>query len=127
VRQKSIKINKSLFITKQASIYKQSAHEGGKVVSQTHRTPLPQDIPLERISVKGWVDPRAITWPEKLCSWKILITPSGIERATSRLEVQCLKKTFHHTNIEKKLKATLQTLKHYSHYRSALWIRFLHI
>jgi len=34
-------------------ISRQSAHEGGKVVSATHRPPLPQEISLVLISVRG--------------------------------------------------------------------------
>jgi len=34
-------------------ISRQLAHEGGKFVSATHRPPLPQEIPLVLISVKG--------------------------------------------------------------------------
>jgi len=34
-------------------ISRQSAHEGGKVVSPTHRPPLPQEIFLVLISVRG--------------------------------------------------------------------------
>ena len=46
-------------------ISRQSANEGGKVVSPRHRPPLaPQEIFLILISVIVWVNPRAIVRPE---------------------------------------------------------------
>jgi len=52
-----------------AHISRQPAYEGGKVVSPTHRPPLPPRKYSLLISVRGWVDPRAIVQPEGLCQW----------------------------------------------------------
>ena len=70
----------------------QLAHEGGEVVSATHRQPLSlQEIFLVLISFRGWVDPKG-----GLCQWKIPLTPSVIEPATFRLLVQCLNQMRHY-------------------------------
>ena len=53
---------------KAPSISRHSAHEGGKVVSRTHRPPLapPPETSLVLISVKGYVDPGSIVRPKEL-------------------------------------------------------------
>jgi len=70
-------------------ISRQSAHEGGKVVSPIHRPPLPPGNIPGTYFFRGWVNPRVTVRPEGLCQQKIPMTPSRIEPATFRLVAQC--------------------------------------
>jgi hypothetical protein len=67
-----------------------SAHEGGEVVSLTHRPPLPPRMFLVLIFTRGWVDPGAMVWLEENMSLKNPVTPPGIDPGTFRLVAQRL-------------------------------------
>jgi hypothetical protein len=80
-----------------SQISRHSVHEGGKVVSPTHRPPLlsPSDIFLALMSVKSWVEPWTTVRPEVLCQWKISMKQSEIEPATFWLVAQCVNQLCH--------------------------------
>jgi hypothetical protein len=59
------------------TISRQSAHEGGKVVSPTHRPPLPQKIFLVLISVRSWLDPQGHSLVRRVKSMKNSNGPIG--------------------------------------------------
>jgi len=79
-----------------SQISRQSAHEGGKVVSPTHQSPLPpRNYSWYSFLLETESTPGPILRPEGLCQWKIPMTPSGIEPANFWLVAQCLNQLRH--------------------------------
>jgi hypothetical protein len=55
-----------------------------------------QEIFLILISVRGWVDHRAIVRPERICQWKSPMTPLKIDPASFRFVAQCNQASYNH-------------------------------
>ena len=80
-----------------SQISRQSAHEGGKVVSPMHRPPSPaRKYSSYSFLLEVESTPGSLVRPEGLCQWKIPMTPSGIEPATFWFVAQCLNQLRHH-------------------------------
>ena len=78
-----------------SQISRQSAYEDGKVVSPTHRPPLPpRKYSCYLFLLEAESTPRAIVRPEG-CQWKIPMTPLEIDPATFQLIAQCLNQLLH--------------------------------
>ena len=74
---------------------RQSAHEGGKVVSSTHQLPLPPVDTSGTHLCQRLSQPQGHIMAGRIMSREIPITPSGFEPATLQLVAQCLNQLHH--------------------------------
>jgi hypothetical protein len=76
---------------KTSRMYRQLAHDGDRVISPTCRPPLPpQKIFPVLLSVRCWVEPRAIVRPERLRYWSHRYSnprPSGLNLLHHRITI----------------------------------------
>jgi hypothetical protein len=79
----------------------------------------PRETFLVHISGRGWVNLRAIVWPEGLYQWKNPMIPWGIETATFRLVAQCLNQMRHRVPLIAGLKVKVKP----SYYRPGQALR----
>ena len=89
----NVKVKQSLY--RPGVFQKVPGSYGSQITRQRHRIVVslsalrscrlyPQELLMVLISVRGWVDSRAIVRSKGLCKWKIPITLAGIEPATYR-------------------------------------------
>jgi len=75
---------------------RQSAHEGGKVVTPMHWLHLPPRKYSWYLLLLEAEDLRTTVQPKGLCQWKIRVTPLWIKSMTFWFVIHCLNQLHHH-------------------------------